>query len=190
MSKSKKDLRRAAGIREHERRAENFDQENLSNSDAVEWGTAQILDESIRLNILRLGGTPDSPNSTDPVLILSQQINWPTRSFDSSESRYRRAFSVDMNDIVIQDSVWPWCRDFRFCKNGEFYTNWRKDFTACDLRYAPIGADSHYFYLISTNQSNVGDPTVFRVDHETVNETPYNQADATFKTLIDLLTPT
>ncbi len=192
MSKSKKELRRDAVSRERERRAESIEMECASNVDFVDWGTATILSESIRANILRLGGVPDSPDSRDPILVLSQQVKWPNRSFISSERRYRNYAAIELSDTQIQDLAWPWCRDFRFCKNGEFYPDWKTDFatTASNSEFTPIGSDEHHFYFISQNSSCRGDPLVHRVDHETMDEQPYNLDGASFGAFIELLIAT
>jgi len=178
MAKSKKELRR-------ESRAEATELDNLSNAGAVDWGTASVFDETVRNNILRLGGIPDAPDSTDPVFVLSHQVNWPTCAFSSSENRYRTANIVELDDIAIQDSVWPWCRNFQFSVNGEFYPGWKDDFVGTGSPFVPIGSDDHYFYFITQNDSNNCDPMVYCVDHETVEETPYNRDESTIGALIE-----
>jgi len=189
---SRKEQRRQAALRELERRAQQTESQLRQAAADVNWGSATILDRELRDHIIRLGGIPREPTAQSAVEILTRQIKWPIGTFRSSEHRFREQHSgtpyESMTDTQVQDSAPIWCYDFAFATNGSFYPEWQTDFTAVNVtEIVPFGSDGHYFYLIGDNSNDPSDPLVYKVDHETVSEEPYNRQGATVGTLLELL---
>ena len=175
---SRKEQRRQAALREMERRSVEAEATARAGTSDLDWGTASQFSSALRVELLRIGARPDNPTAATAIEVLSQQIKWPQSLYRSSVRRYRETHpnTDGMSDLAIEDATACWCRDFRFSVSGSFYSDWQHDFTGTDPdQFTPLGADSHYFYFLGSNSSDVTDPLVYNVDHETVNETPCNR---------------
>ncbi len=175
-----------------ERRARETEAQLRQAAASVNWGSATVLGNELRDHIVRLGGVQREPFTQSAVEILTQQIEWPTGTFRSSEHRFREQHAgttyESMTDTEIQHFLLNWCYEFEFAKDGSFYAEWQSDFTAVNhAETVPFGADGHYFYLIANNPSDPTNPLVYNVDHETVAEEPYNWQGATVGDLLALL---
>lgn len=148
-----------------------------------------MLTDAMKQNILRLGGTIPDNLAQDSITALTRDIVWPEGEFTRSLTRFRNLIDDEnsYNEYELEDRM-PWLRSLCFLKQddqGKFWDGWESDFSGTDpSTHVPFAADEAYFYFIRSNSKNPDDPIVSTVDHEEVNEEPYDRNGFTVSMLL------
>ena len=187
---SRKELRRRAALREKERRSRVTENANIERTADVKWGSASLLPNETRSNILRVGATPQDSRSGDAVEILTREIRWPASKFRSSTRLFLQhnpdAASSALDETSLQDAMPVRCFDYKFADSDEVDEIQEiLNLGASSLRV--IGFDTHHYFLIGPNPDQTNDPLLYHVDHAGTDEPPYHPNDVTIGWLLAVL---